>query len=68
MASSGGLKGTKVLHNSRKAKEYGSQRVCENFTCEVVLSKYNSNALCFNHSPKTHGRVRGWIDPSKKKA
>ena len=45
MASSGGLKGTKVLHNSRKAKEYGSQRVCENFTCEVVLSKYNSNAL-----------------------
>jgi hypothetical protein len=60
-------KGTKYPGAMRKSKTYGESRVCELVNCEVTLSKYNKNTLCFNHSPKTHGRVRGWIDPNNKK-
>ena len=57
-------KGTKYLSVSRKAKTYGEDRVCELVNCDVTLSKYNKEVLCFLHSPKKSGRVRGWKEPT----
>ena len=57
-------KGTKYPTASRKSKIYGEGRVCELVNCDVTLSKYNKENLCFLHSPKKSGRVRGWKPPT----
>ena len=57
-------KGTKYPGAMRKSKTYGDNRVCELVNCDVTLSKYNKESLCFFHSPKKSGRIRGWKEPT----
>ena len=61
------LTGKTQYASQRKVKQFEQGRVCENKDCTVTLSMYNKKTLCFLHSPKEAGRVRGWIDPAKKK-
>ena len=62
------LTGKTKYESQRKAKQYEQGRVCEQEDCDVTLSMYNKKTLCFLHSPKEVGRVRGWVDPNKKKS
>lgn len=57
------VKGRKNYQATRTAKTFGSDRLCKFMNCETILSKYNKQELCFLHSPKTQGRVRGWKQP-----
>ena len=57
------MTGKKVFVTTRKANTYGEKRVCTHNKCDIIISKYNKNDTCFYHSPKTHGRVRGWKPP-----
>ena len=44
----------------------GKGRVCETDGCERILSIYNDNTKCFNHTPAKQPRIRGREDPRKK--
>lgn len=61
------MTGRTKLERQRKVTQYEKGRMCEHEDCTVTLSMYNKKTLCFNHSPKEQGRIRGWIDPAKKK-
>ena len=58
------IKGKTKLQATRTAKTYGENRLCSFNNCETVLSKYNKKELCFFHSPKEVGRIRGWKEPT----
>ena len=60
------MTGKTKLDRQRKVKKYDQGRVCKQDDCIVQLSMYNKKTLCFNHSPKSYGRVRGHIDPRTK--
>lgn len=62
------MKGNKTRYSTRKTKQFASGRVCIDKDCEQVLSIYNDNKQCFKHAPKKQPRIRGWIDPDKKKS
>jgi len=44
---------------SRKLKVNDERRVCKAPGCVTVLSKYNSDSLCFVHQPPKKVRIRG---------
>ena len=58
-----GLQGKTKYEAMRKSKTYDIGRVCSKKGCTTGISMYNKKDTCFNHSPRSYGRVRGHIDP-----
>jgi len=59
--------GTKT-YVTRKSKKYEEGRVCKKANCDKTLSIYNKKEWCYNHTPISYGRNRGWIAPENKKS
>lgn len=47
---------------SRSNSKYGEGRICQNDTCNTVLSKYNKFEFCTPHMPYVQPRVRGAVE------
>ena len=57
------MKGNRVQGKLRAPKQTDEMRVCENDTCETVLSRYNKRSHCYAHTPTRFPRLRGRIVP-----
>jgi hypothetical protein len=57
------MKGNRVQAKLRAPKQTDGTRVCEDDTCETVLSRYNKRSHCYAHTPTRFPRLRGRIVP-----
>lgn len=44
---------------TRRPKTYRLDRVCTDFSCDTVLSRYNQREACHVHAPVKFPRIRG---------
>ena len=55
------LKGNKLRGGVRPSRKFGEGRVCEDKSCDTLLSQYNRREYCFAHAPVRFPRVRGRV-------
>ena len=53
------MRATTAGRARRRPKTYGSDRVCDERSCETRLSQYNRSEFCFQHAPVKFPRMRG---------
>ena len=44
---------------SRRPKTFGAGRVCDDASCDTIVSRYNKDEFCFQHRPRRYPRLRG---------